>query len=69
MKDQLITLTERLNKKGLNSEEWTILIQLRKEYLISTNRNPNCFELGSIGLELKNYYKPRKHLTYLNEIK
>jgi hypothetical protein len=69
MKNSISKLNKKLSKKGLSSEEWAILVDLRKEQLVSMNRNPDCFELGSRGVELKNYYKPRKHLTYLNEIK
>ena len=65
MKNSISYLNEKLNKKGLNSDEWAILIQLRKEELISMNRNPNCFDLGSIGVKLKSYFLVREHLTYL----
>lgn len=40
-------MANQLQHKGLNSEEWGVMVELRKKMLISKGKNPNHYDLGS----------------------
>lgn len=46
-KTQWLQMANQLQHKGLNSEEWGVMVELRKKMLISKGKNPSHYDLGS----------------------
>ena len=60
MKTRFQILESKVGIRGLNSEEWTELKQLRTERILARGGNPDHYELGSRNCELS--YSGRKIL-------
>jgi hypothetical protein len=55
-KEQWFSMANQLQHKGLNSEEWGVMVELRKKMLISKGKNPNHYDLGSTRCSKKLVY-------------